>query len=193
MHIGLFGGTFDPPHFGHTLVADQLLLHQYVDEVWYVPVFKHPWADRLDKQFAAYKHRVAMLNLAIGDERPAQRVVEYSGVSYTYDMLEYFSNKHSGYHFSWIMGSEYLSVFGDFLLEHPRLVEYPFLIYPRVGCPVEPLHKCMQLAHQVSQIAISSTQAREAMQSKSQDKKKLASFIDPVVAQYVFDHQLYRR
>jgi nicotinate-nucleotide adenylyltransferase len=58
--IALFGGSFNPPHVAHQLVALYVLETQPIDELWIVPVYTHA----LGKQLADYEHRVAMCELA---------------------------------------------------------------------------------------------------------------------------------
>lgn len=185
MKIGLFGGTFDPPHRGHELVAASLIDKGYLDEVWFVPVFKHPWADRLNKKFSAYKHRVAMLEQIL---EPDQRLVHFRRVSYTFDTLEYFSKKHPEHDFFWVMGSEYLPKFADFLKDHPGLLDYPFLIYPRAGYPLEPLCPNMHMPQGVPTVEASSTQIRELIsQGKFADEH-----LHQAVAAYIKEVKLYQ-
>ncbi|HSD86019.1 MAG TPA: nicotinate (nicotinamide) nucleotide adenylyltransferase [Kofleriaceae bacterium] len=57
--VGLFGGSFNPPHVAHQLVA-LYVLETLVDEVWFVPTYSHPFG----KPLVAYDHRVAMCELA---------------------------------------------------------------------------------------------------------------------------------
>src|SRR5687767_8949980 len=57
--VGLFGGSFNPPHVAHQLVALYVLETQ-VDEVWFVPAYTHVFG----KQLAPFEHRVAMCELA---------------------------------------------------------------------------------------------------------------------------------
>ena len=70
MNITLFGGTFDPPHNAHLTIAHFLIKHQISDQVWFVPVYKHPWAKRYHKtELTPYSHRINMLNLLISSQR----------------------------------------------------------------------------------------------------------------------------
>lgn len=185
MHIGLFGGTFDPPHRGHQQVSQALLEQQLVDEVWYVPVFQHPWAERLQKKFAPYEHRVAMLELIL---EPNQKVAHFKHVSFTFDTLEFFSKQYPQHIFTWIMGSEYLPKFKDFLVGHPGLALHPFYIYPRAGAAKQPLYSNMTLLDQVPEVAVSSTQVREHLQAG----QPVEDLLDQKVIKYVENNRLYQ-
>lgn len=185
MHIGLFGGTFDPPHKGHQQVARFLVDQDLVDQVWFVPVFEHPWAGRLGKEMSSYSDRLAMLHCLA--ERPHFQVAEYHGVSYTLDQLEYFKSKFPEHQFSWVMGSEYLPKFGDFLTTHPRLVEHAMIIYPRAGYPKEPLYPNMTLPPNCPEIAIASTEIRESVL----EGKSVEDLVAPEIDIYIREHSLY--
>lgn len=185
MQIALFGGAFDPPHVGHKLVADQLIKTQTVDEVWFVPVFQHPWADRLGKyHLSEYADRVAMLELLLGEH---QSIAHYRSVSYTYDTLEYFSAQHPENTFSWVMGTEYVSKFDDFLSVHPGLSNYHFFIYPRAGYPAHELAANMELLTSVPEIEASSTQVRQLVREGA----SIDHAVIPEVAAYIQRGQLY--
>ena len=214
MKIALLGGAFDPPHVGHKTVADLLLINKIVDEVWFVPVFKHPWAARYQKtQLVAYEKRVAMLTEMIGSaysqenksssskeitetlnlnqaNQKKQKVAHFKSVSFTYDTLEYFSKQHKEHSFSWVMGSEYLDRFDDFLQGHPQLLKYHFNIYPRAGHPfVETLKKQnMTFLYDMPEVTASSTEIKQLLQ----EQKPITQLVVPEVAQYIVKHKLYR-
>lgn len=184
--IALFGGAFDPPHIGHQTVAQALLEQGYVDEVWYVPVFRHPWAEKLGKVFLTdYLTRVEMLEMIV---QPKTKVAHYRDVSFTYPTLEYFSHKYPHHNFSWVMGSEYLPKFDLFLKDHPKLIEYPIYVYPRFGYPVQPLYQNMIALTKVEEINISSSMVRE----KVKNKEKISKIVVSQVAQLIDKKKLYR-
>jgi nicotinate-nucleotide adenylyltransferase len=68
--IALFGGSFNPPHVAHALVGLYVLETQPIDELWFVPVYAHPFG----KELAPYEHRVAMCELAAAALGPRARV-----------------------------------------------------------------------------------------------------------------------
>ena len=73
--IALFGGSFNPPHIAHELAALYVLETQPVDELWFVPVYAHPFG----KELATYAHRVAMCELvahALGPRAKVSRAEE---------------------------------------------------------------------------------------------------------------------
>lgn len=189
MKIAIFGGAFDPPHIGHKLVADSLLLSEIVDEVWFVPVFKHPWAQRYGKQeLTDYEDRVKMLELTI-DGAKRQKVAHYKEVSFTYDTLQYFTEQVPEHEFSWVMGSEYLGRFDDFLKGHPKLLDYRFYIYPRAGYEFkENLKKInMKFLYDMPEVTASSTHIKQLIQNF----QPINGLVLQEVADYIESKQLY--
>ncbi len=187
MHIALFGGTFDPPHLAHLQIARYLISHQLVNQVWFIPVYRHPWATALHKtqiDLTPYPHRLALINQM---SETSILVKEYRHLSFTYPTITYFEKKFPEHQFSWVMGSEYLPKFHLFLNTHPQLLTKPILIYPRQGHPLKPLTPNMTPLRQAPLVTISSTQIRTLIQTQ----KSYESLVHPQVAIYIHTHQLY--
>ena len=89
MRIGVFGGTFDPIHMGHLIVAEDARAALELDKVLFIPAGQ-PWFKSY-RQITEAHHRLAMVQLAV-KENPLFDVsdieVERSGPSYTVDTLE---------------------------------------------------------------------------------------------------------
>ena len=182
--VALFGGAFDPPHLGHMQVAS-VVTADYIDEVWFVPVYKHPWANAYGKEtMAPYQDRCALVSSVL---QKNQYLAEYKEVSFTYPTLAYFEAQHPDIHFSWIMGSEYISRFGAFLEGHPGLSNYTMYVYPRKGYQLENLYPNMIPLTGMPEVAISSTQVRELAAQGS----PLNKVVSPEVAEYIASHRLY--
>ncbi len=89
MRLGLFGGTFDPPHFGHLLLAEQCREQCALDEVWFIPASVPPHKREMVRTSAA--KRVEMLKLATAgyaEFRVDERELSRDGPSFTVDTLE---------------------------------------------------------------------------------------------------------
>jgi len=88
MRLGLLGGSFDPPHFGHLHVARAARDELALDRVRLIPARQPP--HKLGRELAPDLHRVAMLELLAGDEpwlEVDRRELERGGTSFTYDTL----------------------------------------------------------------------------------------------------------
>lgn len=89
MRLGIFGGTFDPIHYGHLLLAESCREQCQLDEVWFMPAATPP--HKRHAELTAARHRIDMLELAIGGQaafRVATREIDRGGVSYTFETLE---------------------------------------------------------------------------------------------------------
>ena len=75
MRVALFGGSFNPPHVAHQLVALYVLETEPVDELWMIPCFKHPF----DKDLAPFADRLSMCRLAAAPLGKRVRVSEVEG------------------------------------------------------------------------------------------------------------------
>jgi nicotinate-nucleotide adenylyltransferase len=88
MRIGIFGGTFDPPHNGHLAVARAAMKELELDEILFVPAAKNPLKDRGPR--ATGDDRLTMLSLLVAGE-PTMGVVDLElqrgGASYTVDTV----------------------------------------------------------------------------------------------------------
>ena len=88
MRLGIFGGSFNPVHYGHLLLAECCREDCRLDEVWLVPAATAP--HKQGRQLAPAKARLEMLELALaGNEqmRPSSIELDRGGVSYTVDTL----------------------------------------------------------------------------------------------------------
>jgi nicotinate-nucleotide adenylyltransferase len=63
---GIFGGTFDPPHIAHSILADDVREQMHLDKVLFIPSGKHPLKNEID--VIAPEHRLEMANLAFGED-----------------------------------------------------------------------------------------------------------------------------
>ncbi len=106
--IALFGGSFNPPHAGHVLVATWLMSVRRADEVWMVPTGVHPFG----KDLAPFADRVAMVRAAVAPLGPAVRVEEIEATlpapSYTVDTVAALLTRHPGTTFLLVVGTDIL-------------------------------------------------------------------------------------
>jgi nicotinate-nucleotide adenylyltransferase len=103
--IALFGGSFDPPHVGHLLAAAYVLATEPIDELWLVPVERHPFAKPL---VGAYEHRIDLCErLAAQLPRTrVSRVEQESGQGRTVDLLEWLHQKHPQTRWALVLGTD---------------------------------------------------------------------------------------
>ena len=135
MRIGVFGGAFDPVHFGHLILAEQCREQGRLDEVRFVPTARPPHKPHLAARF---DQRVEMLALALAGN-PAFRIDEIEkdreGPSYTVDTLAEMRRRRPGDDFWLLAGGD---VVRDLHLWHEpsRLLESTgLLVMARPGTP----------------------------------------------------------
>ena len=106
--IGLFGGSFNPPHVGHTLATLWALQTGALDEVWWMPTYRHAFG----KQLVGFEQRVALCELATRDLRRVHILEierELGGLSRTIDTVIELERRHPGARFTLIVGSDILA------------------------------------------------------------------------------------
>ncbi len=211
--LGLFGGTFDPVHFGHLRLAAEMREAFRLERVVFLPA-GHPWQRSRDT-FAPGPDRVRMLELAVAGE-PAfsvdDREVRREGPTYTVDTLaEYRQERGPGVPLVFLCGTDafarvetwhrWESLFGlahfavavraddaDWLAKGPGAI--PRALWPRVTMSLKdilaaPAGRIMTFA--MTPLAISSTAIRGLVQSGSSIRYLTP---DPVV-DHIHQHQLY--
>ncbi|MBN1282660.1 MAG: nicotinate-nicotinamide nucleotide adenylyltransferase [Proteobacteria bacterium] len=104
--VAIFGGSFNPPHIGHSEIVKWLLTKGLADEVLIVPCFLHPFG----KELAPYEHRLAMARLAF--ERPGLPVSvsevegQLGGESRTLRTVEHLIGLNPDSRFSLVAGGD---------------------------------------------------------------------------------------
>jgi nicotinate-nucleotide adenylyltransferase len=109
MRIGIYGGSFDPIHYGHLLLAEACREQCPLDEVWFLPTAVAPHKQKREPTPAA--QRVAMLRAAVDGHAPF-RVCTYEvdrgGVNYTVDTLEHFIHEDATRQLFLLVGADML-------------------------------------------------------------------------------------
>jgi nicotinate-nucleotide adenylyltransferase len=132
MRIGLFGGSFNPPHEGHKLVSQQVLKRLNLDAVWWLVSPGNPLKN--NKNLPSVEHRVRAARALI--ERPEIKVTGFEaahGFRYTYNSLRYLKSRLPARKLVWIMGADNLATFHHW--EHWQEIAslMPMAIYMRPG------------------------------------------------------------
>src|SRR5690625_178954 len=104
--IGILGGTFDPPHLGHLIIAEQVRSALDLEEIWFMPSNEPPHKSRAKTNV---NHRLAMLKLAIEDNDAFKvNTIELArkGKSYTIDTMKLLIKNHPHTEFYFIIGAD---------------------------------------------------------------------------------------
>lgn len=112
MRLGIFGGSFDPVHYGHLLLAETCREQARLDRVWFVPNSLSPL--KREQPPASAKHRLEMLQLAIGGHEAFEVCtleIDRGGISYTVDTLSQIRELHPTAELFFLMGADSLADF----------------------------------------------------------------------------------
>ena len=107
--IGILGGSFDPVHWGHLLLAETCREQCGLDAIWFLPASTPP--HKLRQQLSSAAHRVAMLQLAIAGHtalRVSTVEIDRGGVSYTVQTLAELNERYPQDEFFFLMGADSL-------------------------------------------------------------------------------------
>ncbi len=194
MKIGVFGGSFNPPHKMHIDIAEKLLDKHYVDKVIYVPTggqYKYK-SNLIDDQ-----KRYEMLKLITDkDERlmvSDNELKDY--VVYTCETLAYFKEKYPEDEIYFICGTDNLSYMDKWKNGEDILRNYKILVVDREGNDVnELLEKFSQYKNNIVVAPIelnniSSTEIRELIKKRKYDE--LEGLVPKYVIQYIKENKLY--
>lgn len=197
--LGVFGGTFDPPHLGHLAAAQEALERCGLQRVLFVPSERNPL--KLDDEMSPTEHRLAMVKLAIADD--PRYVLSYAdvggdGPSFTVDLLERLRQEHAGAELAFIGGMDIPHELHRWR-EPLRVLDLARLIViSRPGSErVEPKSIDERLPGasrritvvETPGVAISSTELRE----RAAEGRSLRYLVPDSVAAYIVEHGLYRR
>lgn len=185
--IGIFGGTFDPVHNGHLLIAESAWKQLSLDRLLFVPNARSPL--KSSGPTASFRHRVAMLRLAIDGHNGfdvSEIEGERGGTSYTIDTVLELADSHEGAKFYLIVGADALR---DFHLwrNHEEILKRARLAYVDRSASeggsggVEAVRIDMPL------LDVSSTLIRERIHQRL----PVESLVPQAVATYIHEHGLY--
>jgi nicotinate-nucleotide adenylyltransferase len=131
MRVGLFGGSFNPPHEGHAHVARTALVRMNLDRViWLVspqnPLKRWRPADLAERMEACRR-------LARGPSMIVSDVEARLGVGYTIDLIRVLQARFPGVHFVWIMGADSLTSFHRWRGWSEIMAKVPMAVVARPG------------------------------------------------------------
>ena len=206
MRLGIFGGTFDPPHVGHLLAASDAIEHLALDRLVFVPVATQPL--KASRSTAPATDRLAMVRLTAGDDpRLGTDSVELDrdGLSYTVDTLREFARRAPSAERFFLVGADVLSTFADWRDPHVVLDLATLAVLTRRADPGAPptslgrpdesnegdlsaLLAQRSTVVPTRRIDVSSTEIRARVRSG----RSIHGFVTDAVAVYIGSHGLYR-
>lgn len=132
MRIGLFGGSFNPAHDGHRLVATQCLKRLALDAVWVLVTPGNPLKDH--RELAPLGERIAVTRALMSHPRIEVTGFEAAhGFRYTFETVSYLVRVCEGARFVWIMGADSLRDFDRWERWEEIAATMPIAVYARPG------------------------------------------------------------
>ncbi|WP_252311664.1 nicotinate-nucleotide adenylyltransferase [Sinobaca sp. H24] len=105
--IGIVGGTFDPPHIAHLMLAEEALHSLNLDEVWFIPVYTPPHKNM--KSDSTPEQRLELIKAAVNDHPDFHvSTIEYErrGPSYSIDTIRALKEEYTNASFYFIIGGD---------------------------------------------------------------------------------------
>lgn len=219
MRIGIFGGTFNPPHLGHLHIAKDFraqmeALGKPLDKLLIIPTFVPPHKETPD--LASGKDRLAMCQKAFPDFSVSDLEISRGDVSFTYMTLEQLHKEYDGVGPDGEPAQLYFLMGDDMLLYLPHWARPEKILEDAVlvstirsnDCTVETLRAFAKdtypaqyaagrfLFFESTPFPVSSTEVRGLLKGKDgkspkEAEEKLQTLLDPTVLQYILERGLY--
>ena len=193
MRIGIFGGSFNPPHKMHKNIALNLIKNNYLDKVIYVPTGNKYNKNNLIDSI----HRYNMIKLMISDVNNLD-VSDYelkNTLTYTYQTLNYFKEKYIEDEIYFICGSDNLKEIATWKNYEYILNNFKILVIKRNDDNLKEIFKKINIKNikgaNIELDSISSTIIREKI-TRKESKKEIINYIDEKVLKYIKEYNLYK-
>lgn len=187
MKVCIFGGSFDPPHNAHIMLAEYLISQSDIDEVWLMVSPRNPLKDIPQSSFA---DRYAMCKLAV-EHSDGVLVSDFeAGLKaphYTYRTMLALKKAYPENEFSILIGTDNVAIFNHWKDYDLLLKDYKIYAYPRKG--VEDCNLFPEIVRIIppDQSDISSSQIRQRLK----DNLPVRELINPEVERYIRLNKLY--
>jgi nicotinate-nucleotide adenylyltransferase len=184
--VGILGGTFDPPHYGHLLIANEVLSTLHLDEIWFMPNQEPPHKKK--SKSIKNEDRLQMLELAIsGNDAFRVETIELDrqGPSYTVDTMKMINAQYSDHQFFFIIGADMIEYLPKWhkIEELINLVQFVGVERPEYNSRTEyPV-----LYVDVPAIDVSSSMIRDRVKSR----QTVRYLLPDSVIQYIEEKHLY--
>jgi len=185
--IGILGGTFNPVHIGHLILAEEARERLGLDKIIFVPTFLPPHKDNSD--IAPADARLAMVRLAIKGNScfyASDIEIKRDGRSFTIDTLNEFKKKYGQDELCFIIGSDLLKYLDDWkdLDEIIKLVK--FVVVTRPGYPLEKIPSYIKTMA-IRAVDVSAFEIRKCIK----ENKSFRYLVPEAVYKYIIKKRLY--
>ena len=190
MRIGMLGGSFDPPHVGHLLIAVDAFEALALDKLFFIPASIQPL--KVGKAAASARDRVEMVRRLVGDD-PRFGVdsieADRQGVSFSVDTVTAYAGRYPDAQRFFLVGADVMSTFGDWR-EPDRIIRLAEVVVVQRGGATEGQEAWRSRFRQLTtrRIDVSSTEIRARIRAN----QSINGFVPPGVAAYIAEAGLYR-
>jgi nicotinate-nucleotide adenylyltransferase len=190
--IGILGGTFNPIHLAHLILAEQAWEEFNLQKVFFIPSAHPPHKQKTEVE--EFKHRFTMTRLAIR-ENPFFEIsdieMKRKGKSYSIETVREMKKLYPKNEIFFIIGADALLELPLWKTPEKLLQECKFIVVPRPGYPLKeiPQRGSVILFSKFPLLGISSTEIRERIR-----KGKSIRYLTPLpVVEYIKTHRLYQK
>lgn len=189
MRIGILGGTFDPIHIVHLMIAEQVREKLHLQQIWFMPTRIPPHKE--GRRVAPAEHRLEMVKLAIGEIPYFQAVsfeLERQGTSYTIETIKQLKEQFPSHSFYFIIGADMV----EYLPHWHQIEELVHLIqFVGVHRPGYHMNQSEYSSYvktvEIPQMDLSSTMIRE----KVLNRESVRFMVPDKVRNYIEEKHLY--
>ena len=193
MKIGLYFGTFNPIHVGHLIIANHMVEHSDLDEIWMVVTPHNP--HKTKNSLLENHHRYELVYIALEKYpkiKPTDIEFKLPQPNYTVKTLAFIDEKYPQHEFSLIMGEDNLQSFHKWknyetILENHEIYCYPRIAEGKTKTMFENHHKIHKVAAPI--IQISATLIRQGIKSN----KNVEPMLPKQVWKYIDEMNFYRK
>lgn len=148
LRLGLYGGSFDPLHRGHLLVAQAALEELSLDRLFFIPAAQSPFKPGSKPAPDAVRLRMLRRSLA-GQSRAEVYADELTrgGVSYSIDTVNAFKDRYPGAELFWLIGADHVPTLPQWRNADRLAESVTFVVIPRPGQPQATLQHPWRLKH----------------------------------------------
>lgn len=182
MKIGIFSGSFNPIHLGHTRLAAFIRQQAGLDEVWLMVSPNNPLKAASGLMDEKLRYHLAQLATAeLEGIRPSDFELHLPRPSYTINTLEQLTAAYPQHQFSLIIGSDNMAIFHKWKDWQRILALYPIIVYPREGDDIAALKQQYPMMHVIEGAPLLNISATE-IRAHLQDDTLLREWLHPDVA-----------
>ncbi|HEY5234034.1 MAG TPA: nicotinate-nucleotide adenylyltransferase [Verrucomicrobiae bacterium] len=189
MKIGLFGGTFDPVHIGHLLVAQAAVEELGLDRLFFVPAAQSPF--KSENQIAPAQIRLQLLRLALVGKVNCEidgQEIRRGGISYSIETLRDYAKRFPAAKLFYLIGADNISKLNEWREVDELATLAEFVAVPRPGESQAPFPKPFRGKILIGfPIEISSSQIRARVKANL----PIENLVPPFVAGAIYSAKLY--